>query len=132
MSTETAEAINPIEKIRAELAEAEALAWSNRIYHFRKGDIWGPNPPQFELLEAWKDLEKKVFTMTGSNRLGKTLLGVVISLSVMFGEWPWSGEKIEFPHKDPRKVRYVGQGWESHIKTVVEPELRKMWPACTP
>jgi hypothetical protein len=24
----------------------------------------------------------------------------------------------------------VGQGWESHVKTVVEPELKKMWPAC--
>ena len=59
-----------------------------------------------------------------------TLIGVVIGLSVMFGEWPWSGEKIPFIHKDPRKVRYVGQGWESHVKTVVEPELKKMWPQC--
>ncbi len=61
-----------------------------------------------------------------------TNLGVIIAFSVMFGEWPWSGEPIPFPHKDPRKIRYVGQGWESHIKSVVEPELKKLWPKSRP
>jgi hypothetical protein len=57
-----------------------------------------------------------------------TTIGVVIGYSVMFGEWPWSGEKIPFPHDDPRLVLYVGQGWEAHIQKVVEPELIKWWP----
>lgn len=46
----------------------------------------------------------------------------------MFGFWPWSGERLVFPHKLARKVRYVGQAWESHIKAVVEPALRFWWP----
>lgn len=126
-----------LDKVRAELvaaekevAAAEAVAWSNRIYHFKEGDIWRPNPPQAKLLEAWKDKTKKVFTFCGANRIGKTNLAVIVAYAVMFGEWPWSKEKIEFSHKEPRKVRYVGQGWESHVKTVVEPELRKLWPKC--
>jgi len=117
-------------KTDAAVLALEKRIWDNRIYHFFKGGIWGPNPLQSELLAAWKDVEKKVFSACGANRIGKTLIGVVIGLSVMFGEWPWDGEKIPFIHKDPRKVRYIGQGWESHVKTVVEPEMKKMWPKC--
>lgn len=120
------------DKIKKEFADLEKELWANRIYHFCLGDIWTPNPPQVKLLEAWDNPEKKVFTFTGSNRLGKTTIGLIIAEAIMFGEWPWSGEKIPFIHKEPRKVRYVGQGWESHIKTVVEPELKKMWPKCRP
>jgi hypothetical protein len=116
------------EKIRKELEGLEAELWSNRIYHFCEGGIWRPNPAQAKLIEAWDDPVKKVFSFCGANRIGKTTIGVILGLSVMFGEWPWSGVKIPFIHKDPRKVRYVGQGWESHVKTVVEPELKKMWP----
>ena len=119
-----------IDKIRAELAAIESELWANRIYHFREGDIWRPNPAQVRLIEAWDDPAKKVFSLCGANRIGKTTMGVIIGFSVLFGEWPWSGKKIPFIHKDPRKVRYVGQGWESHVKTVVEPELKKMWPKC--
>jgi hypothetical protein len=61
-----------------------------------------------------------------------TSVGVIIGLSVLFGEWPWNKTKMVFPHKEPRKVRYVGQGWESHVKTVVEPELKKLWPRIRP
>jgi hypothetical protein len=37
--------------------------------------------------------------------------------------------KFIFPHNMPRKVLYVGQGWEDHISEVVVPELKKWWPA---
>ena len=87
-----------------------------------------PNPPQEKLLEAWKDRRYKVFTYSGANRIGKTFIGGLIAVSTMLGEWPWSGEKMEFPHKKPRKVRYVGQAWESHIKAVVEPMVKFWWP----
>jgi len=46
----------------------------------------------------------------------------------MRGEWLWDGEKIPFPHDEPRQVLYVGQGWESHVQKVVEPELERLWP----
>ena len=88
----------------------------------------GANPPQKELLEAWKDDKYKVFTFTGGNRRGKTTIGVVIALSVLFGKWLWNNEEIKFKHKLPRKVRYVGQDWEKHIKTVVEVEIENWYP----
>lgn len=115
------------EKARKQLAELEKVMAANRLYHFQ-GDLWKPNPPQQVLLDNWLDESKKVFTFTGANRLGKTTIGVIIALSTLFGEWLWSGKKIPFCHNDPRKVRYIGQGWETHIKAVVEPELRKLWP----
>ncbi len=119
-----------IKELEARLQEAEKVRRANLIYHFCEGDLWRPNPPQRELLEAWKNPAYKVFSFTGSNRLGKTTIGVIIALSTLFGEWPWSGEKIAFPHDMPRRVMYVGQGWETHIKAVVEPEMRKLWPKC--
>lgn len=88
----------------------------------------GPNPKQAQVLEAWANASYKVFTLTGGNRLGKTTLGVVIGISIIIGKWLWSGEEIKFPHKHPRKVRYIGQDWEKHIKAVVEPALKKWFP----
>jgi hypothetical protein len=92
----------------------------------------GPNPRQKQILEAWKNPLYKIFTFTGSNRLGKTVLGTIIAISTLFGEWLWSGEKLNFMHKKPRKVRYIGQDWEEHIKTVVEPAIKEWWPADRP
>lgn len=57
-----------------------------------------------------------------------TTIGSIIAISTVAGEWPWNGKKLKFTHDLPRKVRYVGQGWESHIKTVVEPALKFWWP----
>ena len=116
-----------LDKVAKKLAELEGMMAANRLYFFN-GDYWKPNPPQQALLDNWGDESKKVFTFTGANRLGKTTVGVVIALSTLFGKWLWKKEDIVFPHKEPRKVRYVGQGWESHIKAVVEPELKKLWP----
>lgn len=92
----------------------------------------GPNPIQQQLLEAWENQQYKVFTFTGANRIGKTTIGAVIALSTLFGEWLWNGKKIKFSHAHPRKVRYIGQDWEKHIKAVVEPELKKWWPTLRP
>ena len=135
---------------KAELTQkAEAFAefmQANRLYGFREAsereriieDAVGeklfmpPNPKQEELLEGWLKPEKKVFTFTGGNKLGKTTLGAVVVLSVIFGKWLWDDVLIDFPHRKPRKVRYVGQGWESHIKAVVIPALRYWWPKNRP
>ena len=114
------------------------LLSENKIYGFYKErneahpDFRMPNPPQAKLLEAWKNPQYKVFTYTGGNRGGKTFLGGLLALCTAFGEYPWNGEKIPFPHKGPRKIRYVGQAWESHVKAVVEPILHFWWPQARP
>lgn len=88
----------------------------------------GANPAQKKLLEAWDNPEYKTFTFTGGNRRGKTTLGVILALSTIFGKHLWNDKELQFNHKMPRKVRYIGQDWEKHIKTVVEPEIEKWFP----
>ncbi len=63
-----------------------------------------------------------------------TTLLTIVSLSVLFGEYLWNNTSLShlFPHNRPRKVRYIGQGWQDHIKAVVIPELEKWWPASRP
>jgi len=65
-----------------------------------------------------------------------TTINIVIAFITMFGRLPWTGkvgdwrfkEKIVFSHDKPRKVRYIGQSWNDHIKKVVIPALEKWWP----
>lgn len=112
----------------------------NRIVYFNCGkprdskypDLREPNPLQVKLLEAWRNPKYKVFTYMGANRIGKTTSGALVALSVLSGEYPWSGEKIPFPHNLPRRVAWVGQGWETHIKTVIIPALKFWWPEYMP
>lgn len=59
---------------------------------------------------------------------GKTTVEVWLALSVLFGEYLWDGTKLTFPHNGARRVRIVGQDWEKHIKTVIEPALVKWCP----
>jgi len=61
-----------------------------------------------------------------------TTIGAIIAIATLYGEWPWSGRKLKFRHNLPRRVLYVGQGWENHIKTVVEPALKFWWPDVMP
>jgi len=128
-----------LEKLRAlklKLAKTRkqriGLEADNRIEFFgvvneEKG-FKGANPLQKKLLEAWDNPFYKVFTYTGSNRIGKSTVLVIIGLSVLFGKWLWNGRELLFPHHNPRKVRLIGQDWEKHIKAVLEPELHKWWP----
>jgi hypothetical protein len=118
----------------------------NRIYCFREATedekpveiaigeklFTPPNPVQKQILEAWDNPKYKVFTATGANRIGKTTIECIIGESVLYGEWPWSGKKIPFSHRKARKVRWVGQAWESHIKAVIIPALRTWWPNSRP
>ena len=117
-----------IKDLKAKQAYLIKMRDDNKIFHFREGDFIYPNPDQKKLLEAWNDPRWKVFAFCGSNQRGKTTIACIIGFAVMFGEWPWSGEKIFFPHDDPRVVVYVGQQWLAHIQRVVEPELMKWWP----
>jgi hypothetical protein len=114
------------------------VASENRIFGFCKPrnpaypELREANPLQKALLEAWDNPAYKVFTLSGANRIGKTFSGSLLGLCTLFGEYPWNGKKINFPHKEPRKVRYVGQAWESHVKAVVEPMLKFWWPKSRP
>jgi hypothetical protein len=114
------------------------LLSENKIYGFYKErneahpDFRMPNPPQVALLEAWKNPKYKVFTYSGANRIGKTFISSLLGICTLAGEYLWSGEKMVFPFPGPRKVRYVGQAWESHVKAVVEPMLNFWWPQARP
>jgi hypothetical protein len=126
--------VNPVERaeLDKQIAFLEKLQTDNLIYEFKEGGLWYPNAPQREILDAWHDPSYKTFTFTGSNQKGKTTLGVILAICTAAGEYLWSGEKMKFPHKEPRRVMYVGHGWETHIKVTVEPEFVKLWPKSRP
>lgn len=122
-----------IEQINAVMAKNRILAFNcgkprNPLYP----EIREPNPLQVQLLNAWRDPKYKVFTYMGANRIGKTTIGAILAISTLRGEWPWSGEKIPFSHTNPRRVAYVGQGWETHIKSVILPALKFWFPEDMP
>lgn len=120
--------------------QINAIMAKNRIVYFNCGKPRNPdfpeireaNPLQKKLLEAWENPEYKVFTYTGGNRIGKTTISTILIISTLAGEWPWSGKKMQFPHNLPRKVRLVGQSWEGHCRSVLEPALRFWWPEVYP
>ena len=111
----------------------------NRIYYFGNYDealdaefpdlkLKGPNTLQAKIIEAWDNPDYKIFTLVGANRIGKTLMGIVLAICAMAGKWLWNGQPMYFNHSKPRKIRYIGQDWEEHIKTVVEKGLLEWWP----
>jgi len=124
------------EKKKQQMEQLRDVMAKNRIVYFNCGKPRNPefpevresNPLQKQLLDAWKEEKYKVFTYLGANRIGKTTVGSVICISTAAGEWPWSGEKLKFTHNLPRKIRWIGQGWESSIKMVIEPSLKFWWP----
>ncbi len=92
-----------------------------------------PNPKQGAMLEAWLVHYLKVFAYLGGNRSAKTTTGIWLTMATMFGHYPWDTSKVlAFPHKAARKIRIVGQDWEKHIKTVIEPKLFEWWPKSRP
>lgn len=125
--------IAPIDEAARMKAMQEVMR-ANRIMWFTKG--WTPeypwscnaNPQQQKLLDAWENPKYRIFMLPWGNRSGKTEIEPIIGFSVMMGEWPWSGKKLWFPHKKPRKVMVVGQGWESHVEEVVMPKFKAWWP----
>jgi len=57
-----------------------------------------------------------------------TFTGGVVGISTMIGKWPWNNKRLPFTHSKPRKIRWVGQDWEKHIKTVIIPAMYELWP----
>lgn len=108
------------------------LEWFNSGRELVDGTLLRANPKQQLILDAWNNPLYKTFVYCGGNRSGKTTLGVIISLSVLFGKWLWNNQPIIFPHKEPRKVRVVSQDWESGVIKIVIPEIKKWWPIARP
>lgn len=87
----------------------------------------GPNPKQKLIIDNWYDLEKRIFCLTGSDKFGKTTMGAILAISLCKGYWPWDKEKKPISNP-PVIVRWIGQDWEVHIKTVIEMMLDDWWP----
>lgn len=87
----------------------------------------GANPKQQLIIDNWDNLEYRIFTMTGGNKFGKSTMGVVLAISLCMGYWPWDKDKKPISNP-PVVVRWIGQDWEVHIKTVLEPILEMWWP----
>ena len=118
-------------KTKAEMkAKRERYEQENRIEFFSTPPNPGPNPKQAQILEAFLDINLKTFGMSGGNRLGKTTILTLLGIATIAGKYIWDDTSLLhlFPHNLPRKVRYVGQGWQDHIKAVVIPEIYKWWP----
>ncbi len=55
-----------------------------------------------------------------------TMAGI-LAISLLMGYWPWDADKTPISNP-PVTVRWIGQDWEVHIKTVLEPILEMWWP----
>jgi len=122
------------EDIRKELKakkEGQKYIQDHKIEFFGivdpKRGLKGPNPKQKLLLDAWMNPMYNVFTFTGANKSGKTCIEIVILESMMFGYFPWDKGKTPIS-KPPVKIRWVGQDWENHIKTVMVSAIEEWWP----
>lgn len=99
---------------------------------------WKLNAIQKILIEAVKDPANMVFTYTGANRIGKTFITMIIIYSFLTGKFPWEPEEMTghlwelFGWKPPIKIRWVGQDWEKHVKTVLIPIINELWPKSHP
>lgn len=112
----------------------------NKIEHFgirsaevmeRHGDCCklgkGANPKQQLIIDNWGNYQYRTYTMTGGNKFGKTTMGAVLAIALCIGYWPWDKDKTPIS-KPPVIVRWIGQDWEVHIKTVVQEALEMWWP----
>jgi len=124
--------IKELKLARLEVVKQQKQYREENKIEFFDSKFMSPNPVQRELLEAWTEPQHKVFTYTGANRIGKTTIGTIIGFSTLFGKWLWNDTRLHFPHSKPRKVRYIGQDWEKHIKAVVIPALKVWWPKTRP
>ena len=76
--------------------DLEVLRKLEKYHNDNKLEYFKPNPKQAQIIGAWDNPQYKVFTFTGGNQMGKTTLGIIVALSVMFGEWLWNKKKLCF------------------------------------
>ena len=99
-----------------------------------KNGKWELNPLQKDLIKAWSNHIYKVLTYTGANQIGKTFIAMIVIESCMIGRFPWQGEEMTgwmwdlLGWEPPILIRWVGQDWEKHIKTVLLTKIEELWP----
>ena len=117
---------------------------SNKMLYFNtpnKGYLgshgkWEYNSVQKEFFSpyCYYNPKIKIITLTGANRISKTFTSFNAEMTAMFGKKPWDPHEEEGAFWDlmrwepPIKIRWVGQDWEKHIKTVLEPKFDELWP----
>lgn len=101
---------------------------------------WEYNPVQKEFFSSncYYNRDIKVMTLTGANRISKTFTSFNAMMIALFGKKPWDENEEEgnfwklMGWEPPIKIRWVGQDWEKHVKTVLEPKFEELWPKSRP
>lgn len=125
-------------------AEYEKYLIDNKLLYFgqegygRLGKYgkWELNPVQREFFDEFRRCRKSTYGIAGANRIGKTMSGAVIgALTCLRGHFPWEDVKAvgnwlwrARGWKPPIKISIIGQDWEKHLKTVVIPTMKEMYP----
>ena len=130
-------------KVQQKIREFEE---NNKFLYFGRPDKqylgkygkWGPNSAQAEFLKRFREGidQYRIFTYTGGNQIGKTTLCTgIMALTFTLGHFPWEDPKTTEAWiwkakgwKPPIMVRIVGQDWEKHIKGVVIPAIKEVFP----
>ena len=97
---------------------------------------WEPNPHQKELLNAFASARYKTLYAVGANRIGKTFIEIIMAASLITGKFPWEPEdrkgwiwdRYGWSDSLPIRGRIIGQDWEKHIKTVIIPDMKELFP----
>jgi hypothetical protein len=77
--------------------------------------FWKPFPQQQRVLD-FLEAGKKVILLQGANRIGKSVCGVCVLGSFVYGAYPWSG-KITMGEKHPTRCRVICFDHETEILT---------------
>jgi len=95
---------------------------------------WRHNSLQKEAYRKWLDPGMKILTLTGANRITKSFTSFQLIMAAIRGQFAWEDPALLGHHwqildwEPPIKVRWVGQDWEKHIKTTLEPKIDELLP----
>lgn len=107
-----------------------------------RNGTWQYNPIQKKFFLALEDTSKKIYTLTGGNRISKTFSTTgCVALLYMQGCWPWQNpdevgrwfwKERGWINSDgtPQRIslRIVGQDWEKHVKQTLIRTIDEIWP----
>ncbi len=125
------------EKLKKYQMENKLLFFNHKgMGHLGKHGTWEYNPPQKKIFAAYENPKFDRLLLTGANRISKTFSSFCIILATILGHWPWQdrNEVGQWIHEMKGwegqliKVKWVGQGWESHIKGTLIPLIDELLP----
>lgn len=120
---------------QAELLQLQAQEEQrNRIYFFNPLESSRRDfKYQDEIIEGFH-AGKKICVWTAPNKVGKTVVGSVITPSWALGFEPWHRlpdgtlRPSSLGIKPPVRIRITGENWENHLGETIIPELKKWIP----